>query len=864
MRLFRLLFLGLFVAFAAYSIGQFIDQDEPVTSGEHDDRKHAPSDEFFLQRSFPDERFDIVKYTRVIEGINSRVQARSGAPDGFDRTWTTQGPGNIGGRANTLAFHPFKENIIYAGFASSGVFKTINGGKSWKAIFDDQPFLAIGDIAIDPQKPNTLYVGTGDPNISGTPFIGNGLFKSDDAGETWEHLGLEECRIISKVIVDPNNSDILYVSSMGLPFERGPNRGLYKSTNGGKDWERVLFISDQAGVIDFLLNPEDPNVLYAAGWDRIRNNRESILSGPGAKIYKTEDGGETWTTLSGGLPEGNNYSRLGLEMSRQDPNILYALYIHYDGSWNHKGIYRTDNAGVKWGRVPTDEDQNGLSALALGGFGWYFGQMRIHPQDDDDLFLPGVHLWRSQNCGATWFRATPFSWEANPVHVDIHDLQINESGHIYLATDGGLYKSVDDGETWQDIDNIPSTQFYRTAYNPNRPDWYYGGAQDNGTLGGRVEQLNDWKMFFGGDGFQTLFHPYDEQIIYVELQRGNFFLSFDGGENWQTANQGIYNGDRTNWDAPFLMSYHDPDVLYTGTYRVYKSNRPGAPDWFITSPDLTAGTSSQFRTISAMDESTARANLLYAGTSDGRLWISQNGALDWEDISAGLPQRYITSVKASPVEEGHVYVSHSGYRDNEYIPHLHRSMDYGATWVDISGDLPEIAVNDVYILPMNQDSVLFAATDAGVYATLNRGEAWYRLGGNMPIVPVFDLGYNPDRNELVAATHGRALMTFALDSIGLDADNLVDIPPRRNTYQYIKVSPNPTPDAILVSFTNLDPSQLVDIEILDIQGRSLIVQKGLAGKFIAERLDLSSLAAGQYFVKIIMLDQVFAEAFIKI
>ena len=584
------LLLACIILFFSYPFSNSGSTIEPESFIWEDNRQY-PYEDFFLQKSFPDDAPNIDAIESAFRQIKQSELYRN-APAGFDEPWITQGPGNIGARINTVAVHPLSEQIIYAGFSDGGVFKTTNGGQSWTPIFDEQNFLAIGDVVIDPHNSETIYVATGDHNISGFPFIGDGLYRSKDGGQTWQHLGLRDQRIISKVIIDPTNKDIIYAACMGLPFERNRDRGLYKSIDGGQSWEQVLFISEQTGVIDLIMDPNDSKTLYAAGWDRIRNNKESTVRGENADIYKTTDGGQTWQELYGNLPKGVN-TRIGLANSKMNSNVLYAMYVDNElegdcegTGYNLKGIYKSIDFGATWTPIPTDLQANGLPCNALGGFGWYFGKLRVNPNDDNDLFLLGVDLWRTKDGGQSWFRATPNWWDYN-VHADKHDLVFTAANNFLLATDGGLYKADINNENWEDLENIPATQFYRVAYNPNFPDWYYGGAQDNGTTGGNRLGINEWPRIYGSDGFQPVFHPTNPNKFYVETQRGGIRVTEDGGKNFRSATAGIDGEDSRNWDMPYLMSSHNPDVLYVGTDRVYRSETDTIPFWNPISERLT-------------------------------------------------------------------------------------------------------------------------------------------------------------------------------------------------------------------------------------------------------------------------------------
>ncbi len=747
-----------------------LSQEISESSAEPDE-KNYPGDNFFFQRSFPDRTFDIKAYTTAFEEMKAFDNARSLTNEGFDAEWTTQGPGDAGGRINAIAVNPNNDDIIYAGYSGGGIFKTIDGGTTWNPIFDDQPYLAIGDITLDPVDPNIVYVGTGDPNVTGYPFIGDGIYKSLDGGNTWNHKGLTDQRIVSKVIVDPANSDIVYASCLGLPFERNDDRGLYKSTDGGNTWNQILFVSNQAGIVDFLVNPSNSQILYAASWDRIRNNTESIVAGPNAKVFKSTDGGNNWENLTNGLPSGDQ-GRIGLAMSATNPNVVFAVYVGENSQL--QGIYRSSDAGVSWTAIPTNSG-TGLSGNALGGFGWYFGQLRVDPSNDNRLYLLGVNVWFTASLGNSWSRITPLTGPNAP-HVDNHDLVFN-SGDVYLATDGGMYKRNSGGSTWVDIENIPATQFYRTGYNPHQIDNYYGGAQDNGTLGGNAGNINDWDYILGGDGFQVSFHPTNPDIMYAETQNGNIFMKPDANSGLINATNGIIPGDRRNWDMQYIISSHNPNVLYTGTYRIYKSEEDGLPIWSSISDDLTDSIiyGSNFHTITTLSESPIDADILYAGTTDGNVWRTLDGGITWDSLHSNLPNRYVTSVFASPDSVNHVFVTHSGYKYNDFFPHIHYSTDNGDTWQDISGDLPSLAINNIFVLPEHGNQVIFVATDGGVFGTLDGGASWMRLGANFPYVPVYDIDWNIGKNELIAATFGRSIMTYPLDSIDFSPNPVVSL-----------------------------------------------------------------------------------------
>ena len=480
-----------------------------------------PAEIYFAQRLSPQTQFPVEAYHTALRRLGTAVADRSPEP-GFDAEWTTRGPINVGARINTIALDPIDTSVIYAGFSAGGIFKTTDGGQNWKPVFDHQAYLAIGDIAIHPKNNKIVFAGTGDPNISGYPFIGDGLFRSTDAGNTWQYQGLREGRIISKILIDPLRPDTMYVGCMGLPFERDRNRGMYKTTDGGKTWRQILFVDTQAGIIDAVMDPSNPQVIYAASWDRIRNNQESTVSGDHARIYKTSDGGRSWTVLSRGLPTGPQ-GRIGLTISPQHPNVLYAVYVGTNSEL--EGIYKTTDGGQDWERLPI-ESGPGFQPGALGGFGWYFGKIRVHPQDTGTVYLLGVELHRISDGGLQW-RTLPDSFDGDMPHADKHDLVFTDEGKMLLATDGGLFKSKDGGSSWKDIENIPATQFYRVEYNPHEPAYYYGGAQDNGSLAG--SQM-EWRRMYGGGGFPNPFPPGGPHVFYAEYPNGGMNFAGQGND----------------------------------------------------------------------------------------------------------------------------------------------------------------------------------------------------------------------------------------------------------------------------------------------------------------------------------------------
>lgn len=811
-----------------------------------------PDEHFFAQRTYPDFTLDVAEFQKRIDDIRTAEIARTtaksnGNSDGFLADWTVEGPGNIGGRINEVTVDPTNSNIIYAGLSRGGVFKTTDGGNTWFPIFDGQPFLSVGEITLDPVNPNIIYVGTGDENISASFSTGDGVWKSPDGGATWQHLGLQEGRVVSTILINPNNTNQIFVGCMGNPEQRDENRGLYRSDDGGSSWQKVLYIDNDAGIIDMVMSPSDAQVIYAASWNRIRNLTETITQEQDAKIWKSSDGGNNWVELTNGLP-GNYLSRIGLTISKQNPNKLYAVYAGVDEQIEN--IYKTEDGGNTW--YPTAP--SGSLSNVTGGMGWFFGKIAVHPSDDEQLYLLGVEGWRSYDGGQNWSLFTP-QWWLYEVHADKHDITFVDDNTFLLATDGGLYKTTDAGDSWEDIENITNTQFYRVAVNPFRPGFYAGGAQDNGTTMGNANDINNWPRIFGGDGFKPIFHPIDSTIFWVETQFGNLNVTTDGGDNYENFTDGIGQEDRINWDMPYMISKTDPYTLYCGTQYVYITQSGTTPNWQQISPDLTDGDiyGARFHTISTLDNSAFSDQILYVGTSDGNVWRTLNAGTTWDNVTGNLPERYVTCVLASPHQTNTVFVSISGYKGNAFEPHIFRSSNNGSNWQSIDGDLPPIAINDILVLPEDTtDNTIFAATDAGVFATFNGGTNWRRVGDNMPFVSIFDIDYDAENHKLIAGTFARSIQSFPLDSIvnyaSLSVGFQQTVLPNNIS---LSVYPNPTCNYFTIKNSEalLEKNNDLLLSIYTIDGKVLL-QKPLKKSNDAANIYTGNLPKGMYMVDV--------------
>ncbi len=778
-------YLGLFLTLTCVFAACETPKDTEISNDyqQRMEEKLYPYEGYHKAKNYPFETFGLTAYKSGMKQASQNMsQSRAGQ-------WTQQGPGNIGGRVNTIEVNPQNPNEIMLGYSLGGIFKTINRGITWYPVFDDQITLSLSDITYDPNNPSIVYAGTGDLNISGYPVTGNGVYKSVDGGETWAQSGLTEAGIIAEIVVSHQNSDIVYAASMGVPFDLNPDRGLYKSTDGGETWAQMLSINSYTGIIDIEVSTTDDDIIYAASWSRVSAYTQNFLSSAITRILKSTDGGETWDFLSDDLPTGS-LVRPGLAMFPDDHDLVYAMFSKYiddedeeaecTGGYYIEGIYKTEDGGDSWD--PLDLSFNtGWDCDVVGGFSWYFGTIKVNPSNPDDIFVLGIGMQRSRNGGASWEEATP-PWWWYEVHADKHDLVFSGS-EMLLATDGGVYRSFIDFGEWEDIEDIVATQFYRVATSPARPDLYFGGSQDNGTTGGNADDIDDWPRIFGGDGFGVAFHPTDTTIMYAETQRGRIYRLENnefGFESYRLTDT-LSDEGRVNWDMPYLIGAADPSIVYCGREKVWRTINQEQDLWEAMSPvliDEDFVTEATSHNISALAQSTVNPDMFFVGTSDGYLWRTLDDGEHWEKVGNDMPERYFSDVRPSPNDASRVYVSITGYEDNDNTPYIYMSQDSGRTYIQIAGDMPQIAVNDI-LIPPDQDTedVIVIATDAGVYVTTDTGATWHRLGNNMPIMPVYDLAYNTVTDELVAGSFARGIWSIPMADVeSVDTeDRLADL-----------------------------------------------------------------------------------------
>ena len=807
-----------------------------------------PSEWAWERRTYPYYKADAEYYRKEIKKAQKmKAKALNRGAEQIEFA----GPTNVGGRISDIEFNPADPNIVYAGAATGGVFKSTDMGETWFPVFDDQANLNVGDIGIDPNNPDIIYVGTGEANGGHNNFPGGGIYKSTNAGDTWQLLGLENTVSIGRVVVDPSNSNRIFVAAQGSYFTTNPERGVYRSDDGGNSWENVLFVSDSTGAIDIIIDPINPNRLIAAMWERVRRPNGSHLYGPTSGLYKSLDGGDSWEYIeaSAGLPDpqAQNVGRIGLALCETQPDVVYTMYT--SGSY-YLGLFKSTDFGATW----TDADPDNEISDGTSSFSWYFGQVRVHPTNPDIVFAMDVAYMRSTNGGDTW--PIIYGYDGGPwdFHVDQHALAINPINHDYIISgnDGGMNISTDGGVNFTKVAELPITQFYEIGLDRNNPERLYGGTQDNGTLRTLTGELNDWDRIYGGDGFYTIVDYTNPNIIFAESQNGNLGKSTNGGNSFDWALNGIDFDEPRNWSTPVAMDPKDPNTLYYGTNHVYRTTN-GANFWSSISPDLTEGlTGTRRGTISTIAVSPQNSNIIWAGTSDSRVWVSTNNGFTWTDVSSTMPHRWVSRVVPDPLEENTAYVTFTGLKWADPEPHIFRTTDAGETWEDISSNLPDAPINACVVDPTD-NKFLFVGTDLGAYYSSNLGETWEYLDEELPLVTIYDMKIHAVDHFLVLGTHARSMYKLDLTTIVGIEDNIVntdDSNIQLNNY------PNPFRDETIISFS-IAESGFVTLDIYDLKGNkvvSLINEQMPAGtqtkNWNANNQSGIRLTSGTYFVKL--------------
>lgn len=688
------------------------------------------------------------------------------------------GPAFTSGRINDIAVNPLNHSEYYLAVASGGVWKTINSGTTWSPIFDNYGAYSIGAVVIDPNDSETVWVGTGEYNSQRAIGYGDGVYKSTNGGKSFKNMGLKNSEHIGRIRIDPRNSDVVYVASQGPLWGPGGDRGLYKTKDGGENWDKILDISENTGITDILLDPRNPDVIYAASYQRRRHVWTLINGGPESAIYKSVDGGKSFNKIRSGLPSGN-LGRIGLAMSPINPDYVFAII---ETAGNSGGFYRTTNAGKSWTKM-----SNHVSNSPQ-----YYNRIYCDKFDIDKIWSMETRNVLSKDGGKTF---VPFGNSGK--HVDNHCFwqDPNDSNHIMIGSDGGLYESFDDAKTWLFKRNLPVTQFYRVAVDNDLPFYnVYGGTQDNNSFGGpsrtftRNGAINeDWIVTCGGDGFFQAVDPTDPNIVYSESQHGGL-VRYDKKSGMATGIKpqppaGEYYN--FNWNAPFLLSPHKPGRIYFGAQKLLKSEDYGN-SWVQVSPDLIRGidrntlpvmgviqninavsknrSTSVYGAIVSLTESELQEGLLYVGSDDGLIHVSQNGGGEWTKIEniEGVPDMtFVSCLLTSQHETNTVYASFDNRKRSDFLPYIFKSTDAGSSWINIAANLPKNGtVHSIAEDHINPD-LLFAGTEFGAFMSLNGGKKWIQMKAGLPVIPIRDIKIHERENDLILASFGRGF--FILD-----------------------------------------------------------------------------------------------------
>ncbi|OYZ13715.1 MAG: hypothetical protein B7Y35_07605 [Sphingomonadales bacterium 28-64-96] len=789
--------------------------------------------------------------------------AFAAAPDGLvpddlkALEWREVGTAMPSGRIARFAVHPTDQRIIYAASASGGLWKTVNAGASWTPVFEKQGSVSMGAVTLDPKDPNIVWLGTGEQNNVRSSLYGDGVYRSKDGGATWEHMGLKDSRHIGRILVHPDDSNTVYVAALGSLWGPGEERGLYRTRDGGKTWTRLLRPSQFTGVVEVAMHPGNPNILYAATFQRERRQWSMIGGGTEGGLWRSTDGGDTWARVGNGFPT-TAVGRVGVTFCPGKPDMLYATAVGPDG-----GTFRSTDGGTSWERRNKDIQSH-----------WYYGEVFCDPMNPERIYVPTTPLSRSDDGGKSFTNVLK-----GQVHADNHTMWINpkDSNHLILGNDGGMYTSRDGGQRWTWQANLPLMQLYTVAADMQEPFYHvYGGTQDNGSWGGPIGTRfedgianEDFLFLSGGDGFYAVADPTDPDILYSQSQYGGLVrtnrksMAQKRIQPWQPQ-KGEFPPYRWNWSAPFVISPHDPKTLYFGANVLFRSRDRG-DTWERISPDLTRqlsrdalplqgkiqpanaidlhSSTALYGNTHSLSVSTMRLGLLAAGTDDGLIQVSRDDGRTWQK-SATFPgvanQKKVGMVAWSSTNEGTLVAVFDGHQDNDFAPHVVRSDDYGATWRNITADLPAFGpTKSIAVHPKNGE-LLFVGTDMGVYFSRDGGGHWLPLRSGLPTNSVQGLMVHPRENDLVIGTHGRGF--WVLDDINLVEKLTPDVvashsylaPLRRGTQ--IRDVPRGRKNAGNSYFTTKNPprgaiidywlgsaaeGQKVSIEIMDSVGKTV-------------------------------------------
>ena len=717
--------------------------------------------------------------------------------------WRLTGPGNRSGRSTDVAGITGNPNIMYAAYATGGLWKTEDAGETWKPLFDKEATQSIGNIAVAPSNPDVLYVGTGEANIFRASLPGTGIYKSINGGKSFTNIGLQNSGTIARVVVHPKNADKVYVAVSGNEGSYNKDRGVYVTEDGGKTWKNILFESDKSGCIDLVMDPADPNTLYASMWNRIRRRWSDPVPQDGDHLYKTMDGGKTWKVINKGLPDTKNTGRIGLAISNSNPNVLYAFVDDHNkkrdpnpgemDSYERQvqkvviggAIYRSNDKGENWQKMAEIHD---FFKPFSGTYGWVFSQIRVNPKNENEVYAMGVNIGKSEDGGKTWKKFEPSDKKSDYIHGDNHAMWFDKENpeRMMLGNDGGVSFTKDGGKLWKNtFSKILTTQFYNVTYDMEQPFNLYGSIQDEGTFSGNVNNtfgkpqdstVRSWDYSPGGEGTRIQVDPTNHNIIFSSTYYGRLMKSDMSrpdsirSRHIHTFDVGAIDSLRGEWLAATLISKFDNKVIYHGLQHLYTSE-DGGDTWKIISPDLSYNDKSRMgvypyliyhQAITAIAEG-SKPGVLYVGTDDGRIWNTQNNGQSWKEITKGLPyNKHVAKIETSNLKDGKLYVVLNDRRADNTTPYIFVSENSGATWESVTGNLPPSPVN--VIIEDDKTGNLFCGTDLGIYMSKDAGKKWIALNANMPAsVSVQDMFIHPRDRKFVIATYGRGV--FVLDDM---------------------------------------------------------------------------------------------------
>ncbi len=693
--------------------------------------------------------------------------------------WRSIGPAFTSGRIADFAVNPDNHSEFYVAVASGNIWKTTNKGITFKPVFDEYGAYSIGCLAMDPNNSNVVWAGTGENNHQRALGYGDGVYKTVDGGKSWKNMGLKDSRQIGMILIDPRNSNVVYVAAEGSVWGSGGDRGLYKTIDGGKSWNKVLEVSENTGVNNVICDPRNPDVLYATSEQRRRHVYTKIGGGPESIVYKSEDGGQNWRKIKKGLPS-EDIGGMGIAISPQNPDVLYLIV---EAANSAGGFFKSTDRGESWTKM-SDHSASGQ----------YYNEIYCDPVEFDKIYSVETYSHVTTDGGKTWKKLSNKSR-----HVDDHALWVDpeDNTHYMIGGDGGIYMTYDDGNSWGYVSNLPVTQFYRVAVDNAEPFYnVYGGTQDNNTLGGPSRNLTsqgvtsgEWIVTVGGDGFWVCIDPENPDIVYSEWQYGNV-VRYDkkSGERINIKPQPRKDEKtyRWNWNAPLIISPHSHTRLYMAANKLFRSDDRGET-WEVVSDDLTAHidrntwavmgkhwspdavakdvSTSLYGTIVALDESPVKEDLIYVGTDDGVIQVTEDAGSSWRKISSfpGVPEHtFVSDVFASRFDENVVYATFDNLKSDDFKPYILRSSNKGKTWKSIAGDLPENGSVHSIIQDYKKKDLLFAGTEFGVFFTINGGKSWVQLKSGIPTIAVYDIAIQERESDLVIATFGRSF--YILDN----------------------------------------------------------------------------------------------------